>query len=302
VTLANLSAIAIEILNNHTIPAGSVIMIGSASHLFKVGASSYATDWVGEVGKLEHRFKNVNFCPLAPILRDNCPGSLVQDIETLTVWYHKVYDNNIKGLLTCWDAILHFAQHVSTDPETNTHEVLSKLAMPKTLRDTVTEPTMIRLFTNNPATLPGMSCTVENEMVKILLSTLQKDFLIASGPEVILQRPNNMLEDMKPNKTVVCIGSSILQQQIPLLKGAGYTVVDLTRPGWIATDKNINTLIKNMSELTLEPGFSVILDLFGNSSYRYTQFDGTLALPYKEGENFIMRVRSLHAPMRVSKK
>jgi hypothetical protein len=74
-------------------------MIGSASHLFKVGASSYATDWVGEVGKLELRFKNVNFCPLAPILRDNCPGSLVQDIETLTVWYHKVYDNNIKGLL-----------------------------------------------------------------------------------------------------------------------------------------------------------------------------------------------------------
>jgi hypothetical protein len=103
---------------------------------------------------------------------------------------------------------------------------------------------------------------------------------------VILQQPNNMLEDMKPNKTVVCIGSSILQQQIPLLKGAGYTVVDLTRPSWIATDENINTLIKNMSELTLEPGFSVILDLFGNSSYRYTQFDGTLALPYKEGGKF----------------
>jgi hypothetical protein len=161
--------------------------------------------------------------------------------------------------------------------------------MPKTLRDTVTEPTMIRLFTNNPATLPGMSCTVENEMVKILLSTLQKDFSIASGPEVILQRPNNMLEDMKTNKTVVCIGSSILQQQIPLLKGAGYTVVDLTRPGWIATDENINTLIKNMSELTLEPGFSVILDLFGNSSYRYTQFDGTLALPYKEGGKISLR-------------
>jgi hypothetical protein len=52
-------------------------------------------------------------------------------------------------------------------------------------------------------------------------------------------------------------------------------VTDLTQPGWIATEENIQSLIKKISQLTLEPGFAVILDLVGNCAYRYSQFDGT---------------------------
>jgi hypothetical protein len=108
-TLSDLSAIAIEILGKSTIPPGSVILLGSASHLFRVGTGMYAADWVAEVHKLELRFKNVNFCPLAPILRELSPGSLVQDLEALSVWLHMMYDNSIKALMTCWDAVVHFS-------------------------------------------------------------------------------------------------------------------------------------------------------------------------------------------------
>jgi hypothetical protein len=45
-SLANLTDMACEIFNGHTVPAGSVFLIGSASHLFKVGAGTYAIDWV----------------------------------------------------------------------------------------------------------------------------------------------------------------------------------------------------------------------------------------------------------------
>jgi hypothetical protein len=89
-TLSDLSAIAIEILGKSTIPPGSVILLGSASHLFKVGTGMYAADWVAEVHRLELRFKNVNICPHAPILRELSPGSLVQDLETLSVWLHMI--------------------------------------------------------------------------------------------------------------------------------------------------------------------------------------------------------------------
>jgi hypothetical protein len=186
-------------------------------------------------------------------------------------------------MLSCWDAVVHYAQHVASGPTTAVHEVLSKLPLPPNLKSAVPAPTMIRTFSSNPAILPGMNCTVTNELIKILLNSLQTNFSIAIGPEVILQRPANANEDMKNNKNIVCIGSSILKQQIPLLHAAGYTVTDLTQPGWIATEDNINCLIKKMLELTLEPGFVVLLDLLGNCVYRYTQFDGTLALPYKEG-------------------
>jgi hypothetical protein len=197
-----------------------------------------------------------------------------------------IYDNNIKGMLTTWNAVLHYAQNVAVQPASNPHEVLLKLPLPQNAKTTITAPTMIRLFTSNPAILPGMGCTVTTEVVKILLTALQKDFSIALGPEVILQRFATEREDLKMSKNIVCIGSSILRQLIPFLQAAGYAVTDLTQPGWIATEDNINILIKKMSELKLEPGFSVILDLVGNCVYRYEQFDGTLALPFKEGGRY----------------
>jgi hypothetical protein len=47
---------------------------------------------------------------------------------------------------------------------------------------------MIRLCSSVPAILPGMGGTITKEVLNILLSSLQKDFSIAIGPEIILQR------------------------------------------------------------------------------------------------------------------
>jgi hypothetical protein len=102
---------------------------------------------------------------------------------------------------------------------------------------------MIRFFSSNPAYLPGMSCTVTAELLNILLTTLQSDFSISVGPEVSLPRATMASEDMKKNKNLVCVGSSILKQLIPHFQAAGYVVTDLTQPGWIASDENISILI-----------------------------------------------------------
>jgi hypothetical protein len=65
-------------------------------------------------------------------------------------------------------------------------------------------------------------------------------------------------------------------------------VTDLSRPGWLATQENIDALIRQMSQLQLVPGFSVVFDLLGNASHRYEQFDGTQALPSKENGHYHM--------------
>jgi hypothetical protein len=56
----------------------------------------------------------------------------------------------------------------------------------------------------------------------------------------------------------------------------------------VATEDNIQALIQKMSQLELHPGFSVVFDLLSNCSHRYTQFDGTQSLPFKEGGRFHM--------------
>jgi hypothetical protein len=213
-----------------------------------------------------------------------------------------MYDNSIKGLMTCWDAVVHFAQISASDPTTVTHEVLLKIPLPLSLRIGNTGSAMIRLCSSCPALLPGMSCTVTKEVINILLTALQNDFSISVGLEISLQRTTDTGEDLNKTKHIVCIGSSILSQLIPHFRAAGYTVTDLTQPGWIATDENIATLIKKMLDLKIEPGFAVVMDLVSNCAYRYTQFDGTQALPYKAGENSILLVRLPSAAMIHSKK
>jgi hypothetical protein len=87
---------------------------------------------------------------------------------------------------------------------------------------------------------------------------------------------------------LVCIGSSIMGQLVPYLQAAGYTITDLTQPGWLATDANIQSLIAKMSNLEIQPGFSMVLDLFSNCSHRFVQFDGTHALPHKDSGKYHM--------------
>jgi hypothetical protein len=127
---------------------------------------------------------------------------------------------------------------------------LLKIPLPANIKSTETHPTMICFFSSDPAYLPEMSCTVIKEILNILLSALQSNFSFALDPEVILPRVACSGEDLKLQKHIVCIGSSILKQLVPHLQAAGYTVTDLTIPGWVASEENINSLIKSCQILS----------------------------------------------------
>jgi hypothetical protein len=288
--LTDLASIAIEILDNYSLHPGSVLLFGSASHLFRVGVSCYAVDWINLLLKLEQRFKNTNICPLIPVIRENCPGALARDIELLATWLNRVYLNNIKGLVESWNAVVHFVQNAATGQTTFLNEDVIKVPLPANLTSDKLQPCYFRVRSSNPVLLTGMDCTVSAELVRILLAALRRDFSIAVDPEVILPRVTTALgEKNNPqNKHLVCIGSSIMKQLIPFLQAAGYTISDLAQPGWLATDDNIQQLIKKMSDLQIEQGFSVVLDLVSNCSHRYLQFDGTQSLPHKEGGKYHM--------------
>ena len=69
--------LATEILYRQSIPVGSLLLLGSASHLHNVGTSIYAVDWCSAVAKVSAQLRNIKTLPLIPILRENGPGTLV---------------------------------------------------------------------------------------------------------------------------------------------------------------------------------------------------------------------------------
>jgi hypothetical protein len=90
------------------------------------------------------------------------------------------------------------------------------------------------------------------------------------------------------NKSVVVIGASNMRRLVPILQANGFAVSDLSSPGWLATEENVSTLIRTMSTTTLPPGSFVIMELFGNTVFRFEQFDGSLSLPFKDGTGYHM--------------
>jgi hypothetical protein len=238
--------------------------------------------------RIETRFKTVNICPLIPVILENTAGSIVRDIEIFSTWLHKTYPNNMKGMLDCWEAVTHYAQSASSGQYSLGDGEIQKIPLPVNLVSPILVPHHFKFFTSAPVILSGMSSLVIAELLRIFLTALRNNFSLAVGTEARLPSTATAAEDVKMTKHLVCIGSSIMKQLVPYLQAAGYTVTDLSVPGWLATENNIQDLIKKMSELRIDQPFNVIMDLFSNCSHRYRQFDGTQSLPYKEGGRYHM--------------
>jgi len=105
-SLAELGNLYLELFDKVNLPEGSVVLIGSASHLSRVGASSYAYDWVELLNRLSHRTKDLNICPLIPIVASGASGSLSRDIGQLATWFASVYQSCTRGLSDAWAALV----------------------------------------------------------------------------------------------------------------------------------------------------------------------------------------------------
>jgi hypothetical protein len=85
-------------------------------------------------------------------------------------------------------------------------------------------------------------------------------------------------------------------------KKLGFVVVDLTKPGWIASPENISSLTEKLSGISCGRADRIVLDLYGNLSYRFEQFDGTLSLPYKSGGRYHLAGNVVVCPVTIFKK
>jgi hypothetical protein len=83
--------------------------------------------------------------------------------------------------------------------------------------------------------------------------------------------------------TIILAGASILGSLKPIFEANGAVIIDLTKPGWMATESNIDALQKELNAFADSEDTAVIFDLFGNSAYKFKHVDGTLVLPFKVG-------------------
>jgi hypothetical protein len=296
-TLSELADLAMEVIDKTCLPPGTTLLFGSGSHLYRVGTAQYATDWITIVNRCSQKWPSVNTCPLIPIFRTDCPGNLARDISTLSSWLGRVYANSTTGLLDTWKMLLQTTEEQCMGTES---PEICKIPLPTSISVGSVQSHAFIYYSSCPAVLKGTDRKATAELLRKLIETLNRDFSANLNPDLILAEnwagvgdttdpvlnAGNKLQNNR--KHIVLIGASNMKRLVPIFSAAGYHVTDLSRPSWMATAENIEYIAEQLNSLALEPGYIAVMELFGNSTFRYRQFDGTMALPFKSNKQYHM--------------
>ncbi len=140
------------------------------------------------------------------------------------------------------------------------------------------------------------------ELVRTLIQTVNRDLQSCSNPEEFLVREPTAEEPDTKAQKVILLGASNLGHCADHLKNLGISVIDLTKPGWIATPDNVSALLEKLNSIPCSNSDRLVLDLYGNLSYRFEQIDGTLSLPYKSDGRYHLAGDVVACPITVFKK
>ena len=287
-SLIELANIFIEVMEGKNLRPGTCILVGSLSHLSRVGVEAYTAEWRVCVHMLAGKWSGISICPLFPIHASALPGNLFGDLLILHTWFKSIYAGTTTGLTSCWDrytaALLEFSEGAGSLDQA---EIKTPL-LPVNL-DVSCGPHTVRFSTSStsPAIIFGFDRKTSYELLLSLASSLRRGFSIAIHPEAILEREpacnSEGAKDPGKNLTIILAGASNLGRLKPVFESQGATVVDLTKPGWMATPSNIESLRSELAALEDLENCAVVFDVFGNTAFKFKHVDGSLVLPFRVG-------------------
>jgi len=277
-----------EILEGKKAMSGSVVLIGSGSHLIRVGACAYAFDWCEAVAACKNKWPDLSICPLVPIFGSDLPGHVARDVTQLSVWLHEVYSCLPNGMLKCWDTTVEVIGACARGSTLLQCPETLKMPMPTGLSGPGSTTFVFEFDHTCPVQVlkPDRKATIE--VVTCIIHSLGTCFSVHVCPELILSKANSQGDALSSVTKAVAVGASIMRQNIPFLKDCGMEVKDFTRGGWVASPESSAEMAAKLAAVGAESDTVVILDLFSNSVFRFAQADGTLALPVKLGDKYHM--------------
>jgi hypothetical protein len=176
-----------EILDRRYLPDGSVILIGSASYLSRVGTSIYAREWTLAVDKVGRKWPNARIGPLTPVIRTDSPGGIARELIELASWFAKMYVGRHEGFLDSWNVLVpkimqNSEGHINLPlPESYTVSLPSSLAP-----NYLDRPSTFVSQNSRPSVLKGADKGTVGEILNSVAAVLHRDFNIKVSTSVPL--------------------------------------------------------------------------------------------------------------------
>ncbi len=296
-TLAELFDTAKEILGNAPLAEGSIFMYGSVSHLSRVGTSAYAKEWTDITACTAEQWHGIRICPLIPLIRSECVGSVVRELSELTLWLEKVYDSDPQGLQEVWRGLVSAMDSCSTGTVPLDVMESYKVLVPSSLQcSTLDLPLTFCSSSSRLVTFLGLPKDRCDELLGSLLNTVFSNFRACPRPESLLARAaENTKKSEICEQKVILVGASNLFHASRHFDDSDLIFENHSVPGWTPLEENVKKMMDIVKD-SAKGNVALVFDLLGNSSVRFEQFDGTTALPFKINGRFHLGGQSYDHP------
>jgi hypothetical protein len=270
----------LTILGRYAVPEGSVIMIGSLSHLMEEGRVGYAKALVTEQIRFSKALKNtvhvVPFVP-PPLCGTNDPD-LMRAILDVAGWLEKVQ----KWRLPDYYADLKL--HVFTGGEGDEQQQFTtRQKLPKTLDAYNDRVYMCHPWDGLLTSLLPMAENTEKELVTSLLLNIGECFKWSLDPEPALTREYRQLPANSARAgqgaDALIIGGSNANRLTAAFTDLGKRVETISGGGWRVTKESVDTLLPILGAKLdlLDPAAPVILWCIDSHFFR--QLTASLGSP-----------------------
>jgi hypothetical protein len=206
-SLSELTNLSVELFGDVRFPEGSVFLYGTASYLSRVGTGIYAKEWLSVISNAERIWPGIRICPLIPLILSDCPGTLSRELSELAAWLAIVYENNPLGMQVPWAAVVSATENLSVGATATPHMASYKIPLPKNLSVVAQVSSMTFCsVSSRPVTLSGLPKDTLCELVRTLISTVNRDFQTCFDPENLLPRVTDTVEMNNVAQRVILLG------------------------------------------------------------------------------------------------
>ena len=269
------------------LPAGSVILIGSASHVTLLGLSTYAEDYVRVNNNLISACGNgVTVCPLVLVPLSGVKNTrAVEQLADLDSWImstnlpRNIGLSDSRNLL--WETLCSSASdYLEKGPTCAVHYLPLSLTNPRKRRFSAGP-----LVGNFPVEILPLDCDAESAIVGGLIRELNDCYCLSLPATPALCRGDGSSLDEPEFKKLVMVGGSHTSRMSALVSASIETVcLKLPNQSQTNADKKILQLANEMSNLGLAKGDCVYIDALSNQLFMGSDEDGLPTEPERDGE------------------
>ncbi len=265
-------------------PAGSVVLLASASHVAAVGAADYAADYVGTSGLIQGAFAGsvTVMHGISFLLGGTSNSPALRALAEVEHWVKLT----LQGTDTISASRAIWADSLTTDTSTDDQQIIIRLPISQKSLERCTY--ISTGFNHLKTAVDPISEDFEKYLLGCLIDELNNLFPVGLSTDFVCDRFADIEvfnEHSTDHTALVLIGASHLRRVANFVPEDNWRVVDLTTPGWRISDASVREKIAELEQLAdnLEIEKSVVvLQLYDNSVYMAGGPGGVKHLPAQD--------------------